>query len=141
MRESRLLLWYTNGRLSLVESGSGEEEPSPRGGGGEPTDGEGGCPWWGREVEDGEVEEEATEECGGGGSGGEPGGAGGVFGGAAGGVLGRRLGLLHCSSRGGLSRPKSSEPSVSATAAAMTEAGGSGGGAGGGVGVGTGPPW
>ena len=63
--------------------------------------------------------------------GGEEGG--GVFGGA-GGVLGRRLGLVHCSSRAGLSWLKSSVPSVSATAAAMTEAGGRGGGGGGGGG-------
>lgn len=27
MRESRLLLWCMKGRLSLVESGSGEESP------------------------------------------------------------------------------------------------------------------
>lgn len=82
--------------------------------------------WCGREVEEGEVEEEAME-----GWGGEEGG--GVFGGA-GGVLGRRLGFVHCSSRTGLSWLKSSVPSVSATAAAMTEAGGSGGGGGGGGG-------
>lgn len=65
------------------------------------------------------------------GCGGEAGG--GVFGGA-GGVLGRRLGFVHCSSRTGLSWLKSSVPSVSATAAAMTEADGRGGGGGGGGG-------
>lgn len=54
--------------------------------------------------------------------------------GGCGGVLGRRLGLVHCSSRTGLSWPKSSELRVSATAAAMTEAGGRGGGGGGGGG-------
>lgn len=63
--------------------------------------------------------------------GGEEGG--GVFGGT-GGVLGRRLGFVHCSSWAGLSWLKSSVPSVSATAAAMTEAGGRGGGGGGGGG-------
>lgn len=57
---------------------------------------------------------------------------GGVRGGW-GGVLGWRLGLVHCSSRMGLSWPKSREPRVSATAAAMTEAGGRGGGGGGGA--------
>lgn len=61
--------------------------------------------------------------------GGEEGG--GVLGGA-GGVLGRRLGFVHCSSLAGLSWLKSSVPSVSATAAAITEAGGRGGGGGGG---------
>lgn len=63
--------------------------------------------------------------------GGEEGG--GVRGGC-GGVLGRRLGNVHCSSRVGLAWPKSSELSVSATAAAITEAGGRGGGGGGGGG-------
>lgn len=106
----------------MVESGSGEDE-SRCGGGGDPEE-EGR--WWGREVEDGEVEEEAME-----GRAGEEGG--GVFGGA-GGVLGRRLGFVHGSSRVGLSWLKSSVPSVSATAAAMTEAGGRGGGGGGGGG-------
>lgn len=61
--------------------------------------------------------------------GGEEGG--GVLGGA-GGVLGRRLGFVHCSSPAGLSWLKSSVPSVSATAAAITEAGGRGGVGGGG---------
>lgn len=72
------------------------------------------------------MDDEGTEACGG-----EEGG--GVRGGC-GGVLGRRLGLLHCSSRTGLSCPKSNELRVSATAAAMTEAGGRGGGGGGGGG-------
>lgn len=58
---------------------------------------------------------------------------GGVLGGA-GGVLGRRLGFVHWSSGAGLSWLKSSVPKVSATAAAITEAGGSGGGGGGGGG-------
>lgn len=105
-----------------MESGSGEEESRWGAGGG--LEELGG--WWGREVEEGEVEEEAME-----GRGGEEGG--GVFGGA-GGVLGRRLGFVHCSSRARLSWLKSIVPSVSATAAAMTEAGGRGGGGGGGVG-------
>ena len=48
-------------------------------------------------------------------------------------MLGRRLGF-HWSSQTGLSWLKSSVPSVSATAAAITEAGGSGGGGGGGGG-------
>lgn len=72
------------------------------------------------------MEEEATDVWGG-----EEGG--GVFGGA-GGVLGRRLGFVHCSPWGALSWLNSSVPSVSATAAAMTEAGGRGGGGGGGGG-------
>lgn len=63
--------------------------------------------------------------------GGEEGG--GVFG-RTGGVLGRRLGFVHCSLLAALSWLKSSVPSVSATAAAITEAGGRGGGGGGGGG-------
>lgn len=70
-----------------MESGSGEEE-SRCGGGGVELEEEGR--WCGREVEEGEAEEEVME-----GWGGEEGG--GVFGGA-GGVLGRRLGFVHCSS-------------------------------------------
>lgn len=77
-------------------------------------------------MEEGEVEEELIE-----GWGGDDGG--GVFGGA-GGVLGQRLGFVHCSSLDGLSWTKSTVPSVSATAAAITEAGGRGGGGGGGGG-------
>lgn len=72
------------------------------------------------------MEEDATDIWGG-----EEGG--GVFGGA-GGVLGRRLGFVHCSLWVALSWLKSTVPSVSATAAAMTDAGGRGGGGGGGGG-------
>lgn len=72
------------------------------------------------------MEEEAADIWGG-----EQGG--GVFGGA-GGVLGRRFGFVHCSLWLAPSWLKSSVPSVSATAAAMTDAGGRGGGGGGGGG-------
>lgn len=105
----------------MVESGSGEE--SRCGGGGERDAVEEGR-WWGREVEEGEVEDDGMEAWGG-----EEGGVRGGWGG----VLGWRFGLVHCSSRTGLSWSKSRDPSVSATAAAMTEAGGRGGGAGGGA--------
>lgn len=92
IRESKLLLWCMNGRLSLVESGSGEE--SRCGGGGERDAVEEGR-WCGREVEDGEVDDDGMEAWGGEEVGGVRGGRGGV--------LGWRLGLVHCSSLMGLS--------------------------------------
>lgn len=95
IRESRLLLWCMNGRLSLVESGSGEEESRWGREGEREAEEEMGGRWWGREVEEGELEEEGTAGWSGEEGGGERGGTGGV--------LGRRLGLVHCSSRAGLS--------------------------------------